>query len=88
MGMHDESWCDSCGTSLPYSENDVSCGSCVADYFEKFVAKFMSYLNEYKDELKKDFEIATEVDMANYYDGAYEAVSNILTELEERFRNE
>jgi len=46
MGMYDESWCDSCGTSLPYSENDVTCGSCVADTLEDFIAKFDKYLSD------------------------------------------
>ena len=46
MGMYDESWCDSCGTSLPYSENDVTCGSCVADTLEEFIAKFDKYLSD------------------------------------------
>ena len=42
--MNDESWCDSCGTSQPYSENDVTSGSCVADTLEEFIAKFDKYL--------------------------------------------
>ena len=46
MGMYDESWCDSCGTSQPYSENDVTCGSCVADTLEEFIAKFDKYLSD------------------------------------------
>jgi len=46
MGMYDESWCDSCGTSQPYSENDVTCGSCVADELESFIGKFDKYLSD------------------------------------------
>ena len=46
MGMYDESWCDSCGTSLPYSDNDVTCGSCVADTLEDFIGKFDKYLSD------------------------------------------
>ena len=46
MGMNDESWCDSCGTSQPYSENDVTCGSRVADTLEEFIAKFDKYLSD------------------------------------------
>ena len=46
MGMTDESWCDSCGTSLPYSDNDVTCGSCVADTLEDLIAKFDKYLSD------------------------------------------
>jgi hypothetical protein len=46
MGMNDESWCDSCGTSQPYSEDDVTCGSCVADELESFIGKFDKYLSD------------------------------------------
>ena len=46
MGMYDESWCASCGTSLPYSDNDVTCGSCVSDTLEDFIAKFDKYLSD------------------------------------------
>ena len=46
MGMYDESWCDSCGTSQPYSEDDVTCGSCVADELESFIGQFDKYLSD------------------------------------------
>ena len=46
MGMYDESWCGSCGTSQPYSDTDVTCGSCVADELESFIAKFDKYLSD------------------------------------------
>ena len=46
MGMYDESWCDSCGTSQPYSDTDVTCGSCVVDTLEDFIAKFDKYLSD------------------------------------------
>ena len=46
MGMYDESWCDSCGTSPPYSDTDVTCGSCVGDTLEEFIAKFDKYLSD------------------------------------------
>ena len=46
MGMYDESWCGSCGTSQPYSENDVTCGSCVADELESFIGQFDKYLSD------------------------------------------
>lgn len=32
MGLYDESWCNGCGTSQPYtSANEVYCGDCSAD---------------------------------------------------------
>ena len=46
MGMYDESWCDSCGTSQPYSEDDVTCGSGVADELESFIGQFDKYLSD------------------------------------------
>jgi hypothetical protein len=46
MGMYDESWCGSCGTSLPYADYDVTCGSCVADTLEDFIGKFDKYLSD------------------------------------------
>ena len=46
MGMRDESWCGSCGTSQPYSDSDVTCGSCVADTLEDFIANFDKYISD------------------------------------------
>ena len=33
MGMYDQSWCNGCGTGLPYSdEEEVFCGECAVFY--------------------------------------------------------
>ena len=47
MGMHDESWCDACGTSLPYSEDDVTGGNCEKEFAIDFIESFLNYLSKY-----------------------------------------
>lgn len=46
MGMRDESWCGSCGTSLPYSEEEVQCGEC-AEYWTNRSPKKLIQVIEY-----------------------------------------
>ena len=88
MGMYDESWCDSCGTSQPYSENDVTCGSCVADELESFMSGVFVYLNNMQNELEERIQLSDEADATyNYLEGAVETVIEIQRELNERFRN-
>lgn len=88
MGMRDESWCDSCGTSLPYSDTDVTCGSCVADDFESFMGGVFKYLTNMQTELTESLELAKGADLKySYLQGAVETVVEIQTELNERFRN-
>jgi hypothetical protein len=31
MGLYDESWCSGCGTSQPYSKDEVQCGECATE---------------------------------------------------------
>jgi hypothetical protein len=97
MGMHDESWCMSCGTSLPYVDHDVACGSCVSDNFEKFVKSYIQYFTNHIDRLIRTSEEAKagiEIDedeyfeSDDYYRGAIETAQEFLLELNERFRNE
>ena len=86
--MRDESWCDSCGTSLPYSDTDVTCGSCVADAFESFMGETFTYLTNMQNELEERLQLADGADpVYNYLEGAVETVIEIQRELNERFRN-
>ena len=37
MGMYDESWCSSCGTSITYTADEsATCGECVQEEFTEF----------------------------------------------------
>lgn len=97
MGMHDESWCDACGTSLPYSEDDVTCGSCEKEFAIDFIESFLNYLSKYVKDLIKVSKEATDDNVSlnddeyfesdEYYRGAIESGREILLELEDRYRN-
>jgi hypothetical protein len=78
MGMRDESWCSSCGTSLPYSEDDVECGECVTEGILTFVKRRIVELTEYRDN-----EIAIgEMQLDDYTAGAIDAYDVIRMRME------
>ena len=54
MGMRDESWCSSCGTSLPYTEDEVQCGECVSDHFNIDSNKLIEYMKLHLISLEQD----------------------------------
>ena len=59
MGMRDESWCGSCGTSLPYSEEEVQCGEC-AEYWTnrspKKLIQVIEYMKIHLISLEQDYD--------------------------------
>ena len=57
MGMYDESWCASCGASLPYSEEDVECGKCAQDAPDKLI-ELIEYIQIHLISLNQDMEDA------------------------------
>lgn len=57
MGMRDESWCSSCGTSLPYSENEVQCGECVGELMSNNTIKYVEYMKLHLISLLQDSQI-------------------------------
>jgi hypothetical protein len=78
MGMYDESWCSSCGTSLPYSEDDVECGECVTEGILSFVKMRIKELTEYRDT-----EIAIgEYGIQDYTEGCIDTYDTIRIKLE------
>jgi hypothetical protein len=78
MGMRDESWCSSCGTSLPYSEDDVECGECVTEGILTFVKRRIVELTEYRDN-----EIAIgEMQLDDYTAGSIDAYDVIRMRME------
>ena len=49
MGMRDESWCNGCGTSVPYSENEETfCGTCAEDYAQQTPQKLVELIEYMK----------------------------------------
>ena len=67
--MRDESWCSGCGTSLPYSEEDVECGACTEQYPQKLV-ELIKYMELHLISLQQDSEgISQEMDLLEDLNG-------------------
>jgi hypothetical protein len=56
MGMRDESWCADCGKSQPYSPDDVVCGECTAEAYEKRSIQLIEYIKLHLISLMQDME--------------------------------
>jgi hypothetical protein len=55
MGMYDESWCNGCGKSQPYSEDEeIYCGECATDYANENVNRFLEYVKLHLISLEQD----------------------------------
>jgi len=83
MGMRDESWCNGCGTSVPYSDADEHyCAECSADNITESILAFVkgriAELTEYRDN-----EIAIgEYELQDYTAGCIDAYDIIRIKLE------
>jgi hypothetical protein len=89
MGMYDESWCNSCGCSVPYSEDEyVCCGPCERETAVDLIEGIIRYTENLKNELE---ERLTTVDGADtiyhYLEGAVEYTDLILLEMKDRYQN-
>jgi hypothetical protein len=88
MGMRDESWCDSCGTSLPYSEEDVTCGPCEKEVAIDLFESIIRYVENTKNELEERLQLADGADpVYNYLEGAVEYTDLILLEIKDKYQN-
>ena len=56
MGLRDESWCSDCGCSQPYSENDVICGNCTSEAYEKRSVQIINYMKLHLISVEQDQE--------------------------------
>jgi hypothetical protein len=56
MGLYDESWCADCGKSQPYSPDDVVCGECTAETYEKRSMQLIEYMKLHLISLEQDLE--------------------------------
>ena len=86
MGMRDESWCNSCGTSIPYTEEEdynAYCGECasidIIDTLRYFVEGRIKDLTEKREEsqLQGDYE------NDDYIAGAIDAYDIVRMKLSE-----
>ena len=56
MGLYDESWCVDCGKSQPYSPDDVVCGDCTSEAYEKRSIQLVNYMKLHVISLEQDSE--------------------------------
>jgi hypothetical protein len=87
MGMRDESWCNSCGTSIPYTEKEdyeSYCGECAAidtiDTLRYFVEERIDSLTK----LREGYQETGDDSIDDYTAGAidaYDLVRMKLTDL-------
>jgi hypothetical protein len=76
MGMRDESWCNSCGTSIPYTEEEdfnSYCGECSALDVIDTLRRFVEGRIEDLTELRKKYEEEGDLELDDYTAGAIDA---------------
>jgi hypothetical protein len=86
MGMRDESWCNSCGTSIPYTEEEdynAYCGECASidtiDTLRYFVEERIKDLTEKREE----YQNGGDYEMDDYLAGAIDAYDIVRMKLSE-----
>lgn len=87
MGMYDESWCNSCGCSIPYTDKEdyeAYCGECASidtlDTLKYFVEERIEALTK----LREGYHEQNDYSMDDYASGAidaYDIVRMKLTDL-------
>lgn len=86
MGMYDESWCNSCGTSIPYTDKEdyeAYCGECasidVMDNLRYFVEERIADLTQKREEYQAQGDYENDDYMAGAID-AYDIIRMKLTD--------
>jgi hypothetical protein len=84
MGMRDESWCNSCGTSIPYTEKEdyeAYCGECasldVIDTLRYFVEERITTLTK----TREAYQAENDYELDDYCAGAIDAYDIIRMKL-------
>lgn len=84
MGMYDESWCNGCGTSVAYSdEEETYCGDCSEEYTKSDLLAFVQGRIDELTEKRKQYELEGDFELDDYLAGcidAYDIVRMKLTD--------
>ena len=82
MGMRDESWCNGCGTSVPYSDEDESyCGDCSADNVTQDLKSFIKGRIDDLTQKREEYQNDNDYEMDDYLAGAIDAYDIIRMKL-------
>jgi hypothetical protein len=86
MGMRDESWCNSCGCSIPYTEEEdynAYCGECASidtmDTLRHFVEERIKDLTEKREQ----YQLEGDNELDDYCAGAIDAYDLVRMKLSE-----
>ena len=81
MGMRDESWCNGCGTSVPYSDADETyCGDCAEEYGNERYENLIDMMKQHKEQMEEQlFEVEEFTETHDVLLGGIEALDYILT---------
>jgi hypothetical protein len=86
MGMRDESWCNSCGTSIPFTEEEdynAYCGECASidtiDTLRYFVEERIKDLTEKREQ----YQLEGDSELDDYCAGAIDAYDIVRMKLSE-----
>ena len=83
MGMRDESWCNGCGTSVPYSDEDATyCGDCAEEYAKSDILTFAKGRILELTKLREEYQDNNDYSMDDYCAGAIDAYDIIRIKLE------
>lgn len=82
MGMRDESWCNGCGTSVAYSDEDETyCGDCGEDNVKQDLISFVKGRIEDLTQKREEYQNDNDYEMDDYLAGAIDAYDIIRMKL-------
>ena len=83
MGMYDESWCNGCGTSVPYSDEDEHyCGDCAEDNVREDIIRFVKGRMEELIQRRVELQEDRDFELDDYLAGCIDAYDIVRMQLE------
>jgi hypothetical protein len=86
MGMRDESWCNSCGTSIPYTEEEdynSYCGECASIDTIETLRYFVEERIKDLTEKREQYQLEGDNELDDYCAGAIDAYDIVRMKLSE-----
>jgi hypothetical protein len=80
MGMRDESWCNGCGCSVPYSDAEEHyCGECAEEYGNMRFENFIDLIKQFREvKLEEIEEVEEFTEIHDVLTGAIETCEYFL----------
>lgn len=84
MGMYDESWCNSCGTSIPYTDKEdyeAYCGECASIDTIDTILHFVEGRIKELTEKREEYQLEGDDSLDDYCAGAIDAYDIVRMQL-------